>query len=68
MLEGGREDWMELAQDRDSLIVRLCKRSNGRCSRCWASYVRLRLHWSQNRHNTANRHLSGYTLKERGAY
>jgi hypothetical protein len=26
-----------------------------------------RLHWSQNRHNTANQHVSGYTLQERVA-
>ena len=26
--------------------------------------LRLRLHWSQNRHNTANQHLSGYPLQE----
>ena len=26
-----------------------------------------RLHWSRNRHNTANQHLSGYTLQERVA-
>ena len=26
--------------------------------------VRVRLHWSQNRHNTANQHLSGHTLHE----
>ena len=29
--------------------------------------LRVRLHWSQNRHNTANQHLSGYTLQERVA-
>ena len=28
---------------------------------------RLRLHWSQNRHNTANQHLSGYTSQKRVA-
>jgi hypothetical protein len=27
--------------------------------------VRVRLHWSQNRHNTTNQHLSGHTLQER---
>jgi len=26
--------------------------------------IRVRLHWSQNRHNTAKQHLSGYTLQE----
>jgi hypothetical protein len=26
---------------------------------------RVRLRWSHNRHNTANQHLSGYTLQER---
>ena len=29
-----------------------------------AHSVRLRLHWSQNQHNTANQHLSGYPLHE----
>ena len=29
--------------------------------------LRVRLHWSQNRQNTANQHLSGYTLQERVA-
>jgi hypothetical protein len=29
--------------------------------------LRVRLHWSQNRHNTAKQHLSGYTLQERVA-
>jgi hypothetical protein len=29
--------------------------------------LRVRLHRSQNRHNTANQHLSGYTLQERVA-
>ena len=28
---------------------------------------RVRLHWSQNRHNTANQHLSGYTSQTRVA-
>ena len=28
---------------------------------------RVHLHWSQNRQNTANQHLSGYTLQERVA-
>jgi hypothetical protein len=31
------------------------------------SRLRVRLHWSQNRHNTTNQHLSGYTLQERVA-
>ena len=30
--------------------------------------LKVRLHWSQNRQNTANQHLSGYTLQERVAY
>ena len=37
----------------------------------WSAYrqacLRVRLYWSQNRHNTANQHLSGYTLQERVA-
>ena len=32
-----------------------------------SSSIRLRLHWSQNGHNTADQHLSGYTLQERVA-
>jgi len=31
------------------------------------SPLRVRIHWSQNQHNTANQHLSGYTLQERVA-
>jgi hypothetical protein len=31
------------------------------------THRRVRLHWSQNRHNTANQHLSGHTLQERVA-
>jgi len=38
-----------------------------KCRCHWPRCLRLRLHWSQKRHNTANRHLSGYTLQERVA-
>ena len=33
----------------------------------WSLGLSVRLHGSQNRHNTANQHLSGYTLQERVA-
>jgi hypothetical protein len=34
-------------------------------SECVFCCLRVWLHWSQNRHNTANQHLSGHTLQER---
>ena len=34
---------------------------------CITCICRVRLHWSQNRHNTANQHLSGYTSQTRVA-
>ena len=37
------------------------------CRSQWPCSLWVRLHWSQNRHNTANQHLSGHTLQERVA-